>query len=552
MNAQGSGGFQSAGDHTEPEDPVGSMNEQQQFDGTQGSAERASSPAVLENSEAVVQGSNAQLNEGTPRMPPPPPPLLSQPHPFHFTGYPGQQTGPGEDMSFSANAEAAANAGEGNPGLPMTHVPPPIPPSTINPYPFYSPYYMPPFCFGSPPMPRSYVNAPPFGGLGFGPPPPPPPSSFGFSHSPQFAPARPNPLTVPGYRYRSPMSYPRQYHWSRHSPGAAMFGDSLGQGPHQFAPPPFPLPPPPLGVPPYPYPFLQPPPLFSHPPFGAGHPHSHPPPSFPPGASLSTSLADRSMLGNLRPSTLLPPQGHLHDDHLDFHSPSGITAASLQVQPPSSPPSAPSVNLQPSSSNQNNCNATNTAMPTLGASESSTTCITSSSVLNPTSVGGTLQYPAFPPAGGISNASPLLATTMLTSSDHGMDGGIGHFQFSATAKPSSLTEMNVVATSAAQGRSYDLKAGTMGGASASAGVGKSVDGADQGEGAKGSHQPELEERESVSSLPVSIPEELRCVMQFVFDIVLAVIVERIAYHNVIVTTFTVGIFTTWTSTQFYM
>lgn len=106
---------------------------------------------------------------------------------------------------------------------------------------------------------------------------------------------------------------------------------------------------------------------------------------------------------------------------------------------------------------------------------------------------------------------------MFTSSDHGVDGGIGNFQFSATAKPSLLTGL---ATSAAQGRSYDfesLKAGTIGGVSASAGVGEDGERAEHREGVKGNHQHEdLEERESVSSLPVSIPEELRCVKQFIF------------------------------------
>ena len=115
--------------------------------------------------------------------------------------------------------------------------------------------------------------------------------------------------------------------------------------------------------------------------------------------------------------------------------------------------------------------------------------------------------------GGTSNASPL-TKAMFTSSDHGMEGGIGQFQFSTTAKPSSLTEMSLVATSAAQGRSYGFEGGIIDGVSTSAGVGER---AEQGEGAKGSHQPgDLEERESVSSLPVSIPEELRCVTQFMF------------------------------------
>ena len=117
--------------------------------------------------------------------------------------------------------------------------------------------------------------------------------------------------------------------------------------------------------------------------------------------------------------------------------------------------------------------------------------------------------------GETSNASPL-TKAMFTSSDHGMDGGIGHF----TAKPSSLAEMSLAATSSAQGRSYDfesLNAGTIGGVSASVGVGENGERAGQGEGAKGSHQPEdLEAGGSLSSLPVSIPEELRCVAQFMF------------------------------------
>ena len=420
-------------------------------------------------------------------MPPPPPPL-SQPLPFHFKG---QQSG---DVSFTASAEAAANTSSGeNPafsapdGLPALSAPP-IPPPTFNPYhaSFHSPFHMYPY-YGSSPMPRSYGSVPPFGS-GFGP-------NFvhrGYSHSPQFAPLRPNP--VPGYPYRSPMIYPHHHYWGHLSP--APTSNNPGQVP-QFAPP---FRPPPR-VPPYH--LMQPLPPFPHPQFG--HPSS-----FPPAANLNISLGDGSEMGKLRPSTLIPPHAHLHaghfsmDDYLSFHSPSGITAASLQVHPPSSPPSAPSLNLQPSSTNQNNCNATSTAMPNLGTTEPSTGI--ASSILNPTNyVGGTaLQYSSFPPAGGTVGASPL-AHALSTTSVLMTGGGVVQAtpgSFSTAAQPSSLTQVSAAA---------------RGVATSTAAVSTAALAEEQGaEG--GRHQPELEEEGSVSSLPVSIPEELRYSVDHIVEV----------------------------------
>ena len=155
-------------------------------------------------------------------------------------------------------------------------------------------------------------------------------------------------------------------------------------------------------------------------------------------------------------------------------------------------------------------------MPKLGPSESSTTGMTSSPFLDPNLLGGMPQYSAFPPEGGSGNGSQLPRATFPVI-DRGADGGVGQFPFSATAQPSSLTQVNVAATSNAEGMSYNfegLNAGTMAVASTSAGGRDSGKVADRGEGAESGHRLELEEEESVSSLPVSIPEELRFVEQF--------------------------------------
>lgn len=455
------------------------MNGQQFDGGTQGSTGRGTPPV-----NEMPGSSSAQLHEGASWMPPPPPSLSAQPNPFHFRGYSGQPTG--GDVSFAASAEAAATAsGGGNPGLSA----PPAPPTFSNPYlmPFHSPHY-----YGLSPMSRSYGNGFPFG-MGFAPPP-----HFGngsFSPTPQFAPVRPNLFT--GYpSYRSPMPYPRHHNWSHHSPRAAMFG-SPGQAP-QFAPP-FPHPPPPLGVPHFP--FMNPlPPFAHHPPSAfAGHLHSQAPPPFPPGpaSNLSTSFAER---GNLRPSTLLPAQANLRDDHLGFHSPSGITAASIQVQPPSSPPSVPSVNLQQSSTNQNNCNATSTAMPKLEISESSTMGLMPS-VPNPNSLGAALQYSTFPPTGGTVTASPLTQASFMAPGSKTSGGAVGPFLFSTSAQnPSFGTKVN-------QPSGFDGSQGWKTGTTATA-SGTNVE-----QGTVDIQKSKLEEEESLSSLPVSIPEELRCAVK---------------------------------------
>ena len=516
--------FPSAGTQTEPEDPVmGSMNEQQ-FEGTQGSTGIASSPtAVGVGLEAggEMAASGDQLGEATPRMPPPPPPLSSQPLPFLVHGYsshqPQQQPG-GGDISFTtASAEVAASVSASGGVNPTTLPAPPIPPPSFNPYhaPFRSPYHMNPYNDSSP-MSRPVYGHDPSLGSSFGPSFP---HGGGFSTSPLL---RPNHL--PGYPYRSPVRYPHHYHhpqWDHQSPSAAVFGSPASQGAPQFAPP-FPPHPPPPGVPTYPS-LFQPLPPLAHPPFS--HLHSHvvpPPPSHfhPPAASFNASLVGGAGLGNLRPTTLLSPQAQLHGDpfskvgdRLGFHghSPSGITAASLQVQPPSSPPSAPSVNLQPSSSNQNNCNATSTAMPNFGTTDSSTGITVS--LPNPTSMGGTtLQFPSFPLVGG-TKSTPALAHASYTASyfktDVSMGPGSSNSLPTLVVQPSSnLTKEAGAASLLAQRGHYGF-GGLQSGAMATAPGGGTVEGE---QGAKGGHQLEVREEESVSSLPVSIPEELRFVL----------------------------------------
>ena len=495
------------------EDPVSSVNERQ-FEGTRESTGVASSPAVvggggLEAGE--ISASGAELGEATPRMPPPPPPpLSSQPLPFpSHGGYSSQQqTGGGADTSFTtASAEAAAiNTGGVNPGFSTNLPAPPIPPPTFNPY----------GAFHSPMSHPVYGNAQPLG------------SSFEpanydflgrFSDSPLL---RPNHL--PGYPYRSPMRYPHHYRipqWGNHHspPSAAVFGGPSRGPPSQFAPS-FP-PRSHHGVPPYPPPppLLQPLPSLAHPLSFRHHPHSRlpplpPPPHFPvePPPSFSTSLGNASGMGNMRPTTLLPSQ--LHGDHFSkvgdlhvFHSPSAITASSLQVQPPSSPPSVPSVDLQPSTTNQNNCNATNVAVPNLAAESSSGMA---ASLTNPTTLGGTtLQLPSFPLVGG-TKSTPTLAQAsytapgLETSVSMGPGGSISFptlFQSSDTTKAGgSLTQ---------KGYNFGrLEAGAM-----PATVGCGVEGVKQGAGS--GSRLEVGDEESVSSLPVSIPEELRFVLHSV-------------------------------------
>lgn len=517
--------FPSAGTQTEPEDPMGSVNGQQ-FEGTQGSTGVASSPTAVSGGVGREEGGDggAQLGEATPRMPPPPPSLSSQPLPFPFHGgYPTEQQTGGADISFateSVDATAAVNASGVNPGLSASIPAPPIPPPTFNPYyaPFRSPYHMNPYGDSSPMSHPAYGCVPPLSSS-FAP-------SFPHGHFSNSPLLRPNHL--PGYPYRSPMSYPpHHYHhpqWGDHPspPRAAMFG-SPGQGPPpaHFAPP-FPPHPPPPRVSPYPPPSLMHHLLpLAHPPFGG-----HLPPSFPPVGNFNTSLVDGSGLGNVRPSTLLPSQAQLRggpfsrvmlDNGLGLHSPSGTgtTAASLQVHPPSSPPSVPSINLQqPSTSNLNNCNAASVAMPNLETTNSSTG-MTASLPIATSTAGMTLQIPAVSPTGG-ANSTPALVQCSLAASNSGVStlelgpgpgpGPDTASSFPSLVKPIDFTkETGAASLLAWKGHAFgSVSSGPM-----TTGGEITVEGAEQG--AEGDHRLAVEKEESVSSLPVSIPEELRCV-----------------------------------------
>ena len=522
------GQFPSASTQTEPEDPMSSVNEQQ-FEDTQGSIGIASSPTgngiggLEEGGDGeMAAASGAQFGDATPRMPPPPPPLSSQPLPFLFRGgYPSQQQQEqqqtGGDISFttaSADAAAAVNTSGVTPGLYANLPAPPIPPPTFNPYyaPFHSPYHMNSYTDSSPMSRPAYGSVPPLGSS-FVP-------SFPHSHFSNSPLLRPNHL--PGYPYRSPMSYPPHHYnhpqWGDHQspPRAAMFG-SPGQDPPPalFVPP----------FPPHPPSVMQHLPPLTHAPFG-GQLHSHmPPPHFPPPVpSFNANIAG---FGNLRPSSLLPPQAHLHggpfskvlaDNHVGFHSPSGITAASLQVQPPSSPPSAPSINLQqPSASNINNCNATSMAMPNLGTTDSSTGM--AASLPNPTSTmgGATLELPS-PLVGGTNSAPALGQASSQTSELKAGRVSLEPGPDESTSFPTLAERFNLTRESGAASllswKGYPgfggLPPGAMATAVASASGGggsTTVEGAEQR--AEGGHQLETGEEESVSSLPVSIPEELR-------------------------------------------
>ena len=399
------------------EEHVSSMTNQQ-LDETQASTERASS-GVVKNNEMSEGGAQAGAAKVTP------PPFSTQPQIYHIGVHPGQQMVPGGDVGLAT--------------LPA----PPIPPPTFNPYepPFHSTH---PYYGGS----RSHGNTPSPFGMGFGPP------RFAPGGYPRFAPPMPHPL--PGHPYTSPTSYPRHLHWGHHSAGAPVFG-SPSQGP-QFAPPPS------NGAPPYP--MLHPAHLQAHPPFAPL-----------PVASLNTSLTDRGGLASSRPSSLLPSQAHLLEERFGFNSPSGVTASSLQVQPPSSPTSAPSVNYQQNSSNQNNCNATSTAMPKFVTAQLPATGMTSSAH-GANLMGGTLQYPSFPLAG---TAFPLAQASFVPGGRGMTDNSDGQFTYLAASKP--VAE--------------DMAATASGGVGAYSGS-MVVDGG----------QRELEEA-SESSLPVSLPEELR-------------------------------------------
>ena len=516
------GHFPSAGTQTEPENPMDPVNEQQ-FKGTQGSTGIASSPTAVSGGVGREEGGDggAQLGEATPRMPPPPPPLSSQPLPFLFHGeYPTEQQAGGADISFATESADPVSASGVNSGLSAGIPAPPIPPPTFNPYyaPFQSPYNMNPYSDSSP------ASHPPYGGV------PPLGSSFAprfphghFSNSPLL---RPNHL--PGYPYRSPMSYP-PHHYHHHPqlgdrpspPRAAMFG-SPGQGPPpaQFAPP-FPPHPPLHRVSPYPPSLMYHLPPLAQPPFG-----SHHPPSFPPIGGFNTSLVDGSGLGNVRPSTLLPSQAQLRggpfskvllDNGLGLHSPSGTgtTAASLQVHPPSSPPSMPSINLQqPSTSNLNNCNAASVAMPNMGTTNPSTG-MTASLPISTSTAGTTLQIPAISPTGG-ANSTPALVQGSLAASNSGVSTlelgpgpGLGPdtaSSFPSLVKPMDFTkETGAASLLAWKGHAFEsVPSGPV-----TTGGEITLEGAEQG--AEGDHQLAIEKEESVSSLPVSIPEELRFV-----------------------------------------
>lgn len=509
-----------AGVQTDPEDPVmGSANEQQ-FEVARGATGIASSPtAAISGGASRKERSGGDGDATTPRMPPPPPPLSSQPLPFlfHGGGYrtDQQQTGAAADISFATeSADTAVNTSGAN--IPA----PPIPPPTFNPYsaPFRSPYHMNPYTDSSPMSHPVYGNGAPLP-LGSSLP------HGHFSNSPQL---RPNHL--PGYPYRSPMSYPpHHYHhppqqWGDRppSPGAAMFGGPGHHGPPplgQFAPPFLPT----HRVSPYHLPPL------AHPSFG-GH---APPPGFNIGQPDGSGLG-----GNVRPSTLLPSQAQLRsgggplskvvmDDGLGLRSPSGTTAASLQVQPPSSPPSIPSINLQqPSTSNVNNCNAASVAMPNLGGTTTATTATNFSTtgmtatLPTPTTAGGTtLQVPAFSPTVGAISTPVLGASNSAASSTLELGPGPGPGPDTASSFPTLIKpvdfnkETGAASLMAWKGQVLgDIPTGPV-----TSTAEMIVKRAEQrgGGGAEGDRQPPVpvpvEKEESESSLPVSIPEELRFV-----------------------------------------
>lgn len=504
-----------AGTETEPEDPVGSVNEQQLV---QGSPTAVSGGAGREEGGGdgeLAAGASGGGGEATLRMPPPPPPALSsQPLPFIFhEGYPTEQQTGVANVSFateSADATTVMNASRVNPGLSSSaSVPaPPIPPPIFNPYyaPFRSPYHVNPYSDTSPMSHPAYGGVPSLG-PGFAP-------NFPHGHFPNSPLLRPNHL--PGYPYRSPMSYPPPHR----SPMAAMFG-SPGHGPHppaQFAPP-FPPHPPPPRVTPYPPSLMHHLPPLAHPSFGG---HVPPLPSFPPVVGFNAGLADGSGPSNaVRPSTLLPSQAQFRggpfskvaaDDGYGLHSPSGTTAASLQVQPPSSPPSIPSINLQqPSASNLNNCNAASVAMPNLTTTNPSTGATASLPVSTSTTGGTTLQIPALSPTVG-ANSTPALMQSSLAASNSGVStlelgpgpgpGPDTASSFPTLVKPIDFTkETGAASLLAWKGQAFG---GVPSGPVTTSGGKIIMEGA-----AEGDHQLVIEKDESVSSLPVSIPEELR-------------------------------------------
>ncbi len=519
-----------AGARTDPEDPVmGSVNERQT--GIVSSPTVAASGGGIDrkerggDGEMMAEASSAQAaNSATPRMPPPPPSLSSQPLPFLFHGgYPTEQQQTGAaDVSFAtesadATVTAAVNTSGVNPGLSAASIAaPPIPPPTFNPYsaPFRSPYHMNPYNDSSPMSHPAYGGAPPPLGSNFLPTFP----HGHFSNSPQL---RPNHL--PGYPYRSPMSYPPHHYphqWVDRpsSPRAAMFGSPGHRGPPpaQFAPP-FLPPPPPHRVSPYHPPSLMHhlPPLAHPPPFGG-----HVPPSFPPGFNTDGS----GLGGNVRPSTLLPSQAQLRGgpfskvvmgDGLGLRSPSGTTAASLQVQPPSSPPSVPSINLQqPSTSNVNNCNAASVAMPNLGGTTNLSTGMTATlptSTFSTTAGGTTLEVPAFSPT-VCANSTPALGASNSATSSLELGPGPGPGPDTVSSFPSLLEPINFTQETGAASL-LAWKGHAFGGVSTGPMTTTAemiVRGTEQhGGGAEGGRQLPAEEEESVSSLPVSIPEELR-------------------------------------------
>ena len=173
-------------------------------------------------------------------------------------------------------------------------------------------------------------------------PPPPMPPTLGSSY--YQSPYNYRPPTAPGGKrgaaWNSPLGYPPVYPPS----GSYLQGSPLG-GYGQW---PYPTP---MGF--TPHSAHNPATSFlGHPP----HLDSYPP--FVPVLFPQMSM-DAAQVHSVLPTQSEEDPMLRFDPSLGLRSPSGITATSLQVQPPSSPPSAQSVNLQPGSSSNFKNDASN-------------------------------------------------------------------------------------------------------------------------------------------------------------------------------------------------
>ena len=305
------------------------------------------------------------------------------------------------------------------------------------------------------------------------PPPPPPPSvphpPYAALQSP-YHPARP--LYQPGwYSYPSPMRHQNPYgpyhfpYSPRYPPHLGMSNTASGSTPQA----------PMLGSP-YGY--------YQWPYYG--------PSAYTPRVNSSTSLQEEQAAAFSHPYTFTPgdsreglpprsPQFPMHGHPMglqpgvgDFvlNSPSGITAASVQVQPPSTAP--PSVNMQQSSSSLNN-NNNNTNQPVTGAASNTSTLqvpLLSRSCL------GTFGHGDVPTSVALSNAALGLSASVPT-----------------LFPPATGSSYDVHSTMASQFLREEGKSGNERKEAVKTGFEKEMD--------------DLEDEESISSLPLSVPGDIQ-------------------------------------------